>query len=111
MVMKQMLLPMLLPMLVASALWATMAQAQGARPEVIDGQEVRVMVIVLDGQSRFTAFVKPNTISRETAIRAMARHAWPWCKRTFDASHVRVIKTKRRSWAVPGEWTISGICE
>ena len=94
-----------------SALAAAPAAPAPAEPEIIDGRPVRVMVMVMDGRSEFTAFVKPNAISRDLAIRAMAGHAWPWCRDSLGGQRIRVIRTKRRSWAVPGEWTINGICE
>ena len=94
-----------------SALAASPAAPAPATAEIIDGQPVRVMVMVMDGRTDFTAFVRPNTISRDLAIRAMARHAWPWCRDGLGGQRIRVTGTKRRSWAVPGEWTINGICE
>ena len=95
----------------APALATGAGAGSGPEAEVIDGRPVRVMVMVMDGRAEFTAFVKPNAISRDLAIRAMARHAWPWCRDSLGGQRIRVIGTKRRSWAVPGEWTINGLCE
>ncbi|HHS89510.1 MAG TPA: hypothetical protein ENJ26_04000 [Rhodobacteraceae bacterium] len=76
-----------------------------------DTASLEVMLIVFSGQRNFSAFVKPNTGSREAALNAAVEKAWRYCRDTFSARKIRITKIKRRSWAVPNAWDIRGICE
>lgn len=84
----------------------------GASGEMtVDGQKVQVLVIWLDGQRKFTAFVRPNTVARSVALKAASIRAWPLCRDHLGAHAMRAVKMERRSWAVPLDWRIDGICE
>ena len=69
-----------------------------------------VLLVVMEDERRFTAFVEPNSISRGRALALARAKAGGYCRDALGSAKTRIKRIKRRSWAVPDAWQIDGTC-